>query len=107
MMDQKSVNGAALGGAVTPELVERMAELSRLELGEEEAGRTAAELERVLKYMDVLGRLDAPDAEAMARLFPAGNVLREDEAVPSTDRAELLAGAPCADGEAFLVPRTI
>ena len=100
-MDQRS------SGTVTPELVERLAELSRLELGEEEAGRTAAELERVLEYMEVLGRLDAPDGESMARLFPAGNALREDEAAPSLDRAELLACAPAADGEAFLAPRTI
>ena len=86
---------------VTPELVGHIAELSRLELGPEEARETAAELERVLGYMDILNRLDTEGVE------PMSNVLREDVAAPSQDRAELLAGAPAADGESFLVPRAV
>lgn len=92
---------------VTPELVEHIAELSRLELGPEEVRETAAELERVLGYMDVLNRMDTEGVEPMSHVFPVKNVLREDVVAPSQDRAELLAGAPAADGGAFLVPRAV
>lgn len=95
------------GGAVTPEQVSRAAELSRLELTPEEAQDAAAALDRLLRYMDVLSQMDLEGVEPMSRLFPVKNVLREDQAVPSMDRAELLAGAPASDGEAFLVPKAV
>ncbi|MEA4934055.1 MAG: Asp-tRNA(Asn)/Glu-tRNA(Gln) amidotransferase subunit GatC, partial [Lawsonibacter sp.] len=43
----------------------------------------------------------------MSHVFPVKNVMREDEVVPSFDRAELLKNAPNADEEAFLVPKTV
>ena len=89
-----------------PELVQHIADLSRLELGREEARAMAAELERVLTYMEVLDRLDTEGAGPEGR-FPVENVLREDKPSPSLDRDGLLAGAPASDGEAFLVPRTV
>lgn len=92
---------------ITPELVRHMAELSRLELGEEEARETAALMERVLGCMDVLDKLDTADVEPMSHVFPVKNVLREDEAAASQDRAELLAGSPASGREAFLVPKTV
>lgn len=92
---------------ITPELVRHMADLSRLELGEEEARETAALMEQVLNYMDVLNRLDTWEVEPMSHVFPVKNVLREDEVIPSQDRTELLAGSPAPDGEAFLVPKTV
>ena len=92
---------------ITPELVERIAGLSRLELEAGEKRDMTAELERIVAYMDVLNRLDTVGVEPMSHVFPVKNVLREDEMEPSQDRAELLARAPASDGEAFLVPRAV
>ena len=94
---------------VTPELVEHIADLSRLELGPEEVRGIAAELERVLGYMDVLNRLDTEGVEPMSHVFPVKNVLREDVVVPFPfqDWVGLLAGAPETDGETFLAPKTV
>lgn len=86
---------------ITPELVERIADLSRLELDPAEVRAAAAELERMLEHMAVLGQLDAEPASPVPQEW---NVLREDEPAPSLDRARLLAGAPASDGESFLVP---
>lgn len=91
---------------ITPELVRHIADLSQLELTPAEVGRTAAELGRILNYMDALNRLDAVDGEA-APVSPLKNVLREDVPAPSLDRAALLDGAPASDGEMFLVPRAV
>ena len=40
-------------------------------------------------------------------MFPVKNVFREDEVTLSQARAELLAGSPAPDGEAFLVPKAV
>ena len=92
---------------ITPELVGHIAELSRLELAAGEKRDMTAELERIVAYMDVLDKLDTTGVEPMSHVFPVKNVLREDEAAPSQDRAELLAGSPAPDREAFLVPKTV
>ena len=92
---------------ITPELVEHIAGLSRLELEVGEKRDMTAELERIVAYMDVLDKLDTTGVEPMSHVVPVKNVLREDEAAPSQDRAELLAGSPAPDREAFLVPKTV
>ena len=89
------------------ELVDYLAGLSRLEVQEGDRQAMTAELERIVTYMDVLNRLDTQGVEPMSHVFPVKNVLREDEVIPSQDRAELLAGSPAPDGEAFLVPKTV
>ena len=66
-----------------------------------------AELERIVSYMDVLDGLDTAGTEPLSHVFPLKNVLRPDETAPSADRAALLAGAPAADGESFLVPKAV
>ena len=92
---------------ITTELVDYISELSRLELEAGEKRDMTAELERIVAYMDVLNQLDPAGVEPMSHVFPVKNVLREDEVTPSQDRAELLAGSPAGDGEAFLVPKAV
>ena len=92
---------------ITTDMAAHIAALSRLKLSEEEAGRMAGELEQILSYMDVLDGLDTAGAEPLSHVFPLKNVLRPDETAPSADRAALLAGAPAADGESFLVPKAV
>ena len=92
---------------ITTELVDYISELSRLELEAGEKRDMTAELERIVAYMDVLNQLDTAGVEPMSHVFPVKNVLREDEVTPSQARAELLAGSPAGDGEAFLVPKAV
>ncbi len=86
---------------ITEELVDYVSELSRLKLPEGEKAAMAAELEKIVDYMDVLSGLDTTGVEPLSHVFPVKNVL------PSCDREALLAGAPASDGEAFLVPRAV
>lgn len=92
---------------ITTELVEYISELSRLELEAEEKQAMTAQLEQIVAYMDVLNQLDTTGVEPLSHVFPVKNVFREDEVVPSQERAELLAGAPAPDGESFLVPKAV
>lgn len=92
---------------ITEELVDYVSELSRLKLPEGEKAAMAAELEKIVDYMDVLSGLDTTGLEPLSHVFPVKNVLRADQVAPSCDREALLAGAPASDGEAFLVPRAV
>ena len=92
---------------ITTELVDYISELSRLEPDAGEKQAMTAQLEQIIAYMDVLNKLDTTGVEPMSHVFPVKNVLREDEVMPSQDRAELLAGVPAPDGEAFLVPKAV
>jgi len=92
---------------ITEEMVDYVSVLSRLKLPEEEKAPMAAELEKIVSYMDVLNALDTSDIEPMSHVFPLKNVLREDVVAPSFDRDALLKGSMGHDEDAFLVPKTV
>lgn len=92
---------------VTTETVDHISALARLRPAEGEKQQTAAELESILTYMELLHQLPADDAEPLCHTLPAKNVLREDTAAPSLPRAELLSNAPSSDGAFILVPQTV
>ena len=90
-----------------PQTAKKRRNPSRLSLPGGEKEEIARELERILDYMAVLDGLDTAGTEPLSHVFPLKNVLRPDETAPSADRAALLAGAPAADGESFLVPKAV
>ena len=92
---------------ITEARIDHLSDLARLSLPGGEKGRMAGELEQILSYMDVLDGLDTAGAEPLSHVFPLKNVLRPDETAPSAGRTALLAGAPAADGESFLVPKAV
>ena len=92
---------------ITDEMVDYVAELSRLAIAPEEKETLREELGSIVAYMDVLAELDTTGVPAMSHVFPVKNVFREDAVQPSYDRAALLANAPKTDGEGFLVPKTV
>ena len=89
---------------ITEARIDHLSDLARLSLPGGEKEEIARELERILDYM---AGLDTAGAEPLSHVFPLKNVLRPDETAPSADRASLLAGAPAADGESFLVPKAV
>ena len=92
---------------ITDEMVDYVAELSRLAIAPEEKETLREELGSIVAYMDVLAELDTTGVPAMSHVFPVKNVFREDVVQPSYDRTVLLANAPKTDGEGFLVPKTV
>ena len=92
---------------INDKLVSYVAELAHLKLDDDQRAQAAADLARMIGYVDQLSELDTDGVEPMSHVFPVKNVVREDEVAPSFDRAELLRNAPATDGEAFLVPRAV
>lgn len=92
---------------ITRELVEYVAELSRIKLDEQSAEKMEKELGAIVEYMDVLNKLDTDGVEPLSHVFNITNVMREDEVVESYDRADILKNAPEHTDETVVVPKTV
>ncbi|NLW11878.1 MAG: Asp-tRNA(Asn)/Glu-tRNA(Gln) amidotransferase subunit GatC [Clostridiaceae bacterium] len=87
--------------------VERVAELSRLKLDDEELERTAAQLERVLEYFTRLSAVDTDNIEPSDDPNDFAGHLREDAAAPGLEREQLI-GLTKHNKDGFLtVPRAV
>ena len=84
--------------------VEKVAELSRLKLDDEEKARFARDLAAVLDYMETLNELDVADVEPLAHPLPIQNAFREDKSAPSLPVDDALANAPKRSGDFYSVP---
>ena len=87
--------------------VERVSLLARLELTEAELTAMTEQLGQIIGYMDLLSELDTENVEPMAHAVELANVFRPDELRASYNRLEMLARAPHADGEFYLVPAVL
>ena len=91
--------------AITPEDIEHLARLSRLELTATDAAQVKENLNQILDHVSVIQGLNVDGLEAMARPHEATNQLDRDEPGPALDRATLLALAPASSGSFLAVPR--
>lgn len=92
---------------VTKELVEYVANLSRIRLDDEQTEKMKSELGAIVDYMDVLNQLDTDNIEPMSHVFSITNVMRDDEVKESYEREALLKNAPDHTDETFVVPKTV
>ncbi|MBO5908951.1 MAG: Asp-tRNA(Asn)/Glu-tRNA(Gln) amidotransferase subunit GatC [Clostridia bacterium] len=92
---------------ITKELVEYVANLSRIKLDDKQAEKMQLELASVIEYMEVLNKLETDDIEPLSHVFNITNVMREDIVKESFDRDELLKNAPEHTDETFVVPKTV
>ena len=83
--------------------LEYIAELSRLELPEEEKADMLEQMQKILDYMDLLNSVDTDATEPLIQFED----LREDEVKPSFDRDELMRNAKKKLDGAYQVPRTV
>ncbi len=89
------------------ETVRRMAELARLDIGEEEARKLGRQFKSILEHFQVLSQLSVEGVEPMVGATGAVNVLRDDVPVPSFPPDRMLAGAPARVGDFYRVPKTV
>ena len=92
---------------ITGELIDYVADLSRLQLTQEEKEKAETDLGSILTYIDKLNELDTTGVEPMSHAFPVKNVFRADEVAPSAQRDVLLQNAPVKQDGCFKVPKTV
>lgn len=87
--------------------VEKVSLLSRLALSADELDRLTEQLGVIVGYVEQLNELDTTGVEPMAHAVPTSDVFRPDELRESLPRNAMLANAPHADGEFYLVPAVL
>ena len=92
---------------ITSEQVDYVALLGRLDLTTEEKQKYQAQLDDILKYMDMLAEVPTDDVEPMAGPVELYTPLREDVVKDSLPIEEALTNAPAKVGTSFRVPKVI
>ena len=92
---------------VTRKDVQKVADLARLKLDEQEMEEMTSQLNDILDYFEKLKELDTQDVEPLSHVLPLKNVFREDEVEPSLTQEETLRNAPEKGRGHFKVPRVI
>ena len=86
------------------EQVLHVARLARLELSDDEVGRMATELSKVLDHIEKIGALELDDVPPTTHVVTVENVLRPDEPRPSLPHEVAMESAPATQDGGFLVP---
>jgi aspartyl-tRNA(Asn)/glutamyl-tRNA(Gln) amidotransferase subunit C len=84
-----------------------VAHLARLQLGEVEQARIAAQLQDILQYVAKLNELAIDEIDPMVQAVPLTNVLRRDEVRPAIDQALIFRNAPEQARELFITPKIV
>ena len=89
--------------ALSPEDVERIATLARLELTTEEKALYQEQLSAVLDYAERLNELELEDVAETASAVALKNVMRVDEVEPSIPTEDALFNATQKAADQFLI----
>jgi aspartyl-tRNA(Asn)/glutamyl-tRNA(Gln) amidotransferase subunit C len=74
--------------------VEKMVQLSRLELTDEEKEKFASQFSDILGYVEELSEIDDKNIEPIDQITDLSNVSREDKITNDCDREKMLSNAP-------------
>jgi aspartyl-tRNA(Asn)/glutamyl-tRNA(Gln) amidotransferase subunit C len=93
--------------SVTKNDVQKVAQLARLRLTEEEETRLVTDLNQMLAYVASLSELDTSNVQPTTHVLPLSNVFRPDEPTESLPQDLALANAPKSGHGHFRVPKVI
>lgn len=88
-------------------LIDRLAELSKLEFANDEKQEIKADLQKMLNFVDKLNEVDTTGIEPLIFVSREVNHYREDEPKHEITREEALKNAPKKDSDYFKVPKVI
>ena len=92
---------------ILKEEVEKVTDLARLSLSDEEKEKFSHQLSDILTHIDKLNNVQADEVDAGSRELDSHNVLREDAPRPPFFGDDLMANAPDKEQEYFRVPKII
>lgn len=92
---------------VDKETLEKVAHLARLSIKPEEKDQLLKDMGEILNWVEKLGEVDTEGVEPLTHMTQEVNVLRDDKAEKSIERAEALKNAPDQDGKFFKVPKVL
>ena len=87
--------------------VRRIAHLARIAVAEQEAPHLQGEINAILSFVEALGAVDVEGVEPMTSVIPMKLPMRADIVTDGQIEKLVLANAPLAEDDFFLVPKVI
>ena len=89
-------------------MMNRIENLSKLSLTEEERAKAMKEMDKILEYVSKLNEIDTDGVEPLVNVLPINNVLTEDEVVEEDEAVErTIVNGPVTKDNMFVVPKTV
>lgn len=92
---------------VNKEEILHIANLSSLELKDEEVKKYAKHLEQILEFANIVNNADTENLDITIGSNTANNVFRKDEVELFSDNQALLDNAPSKERNMFKIPKVI
>lgn len=92
---------------VNDQLIDKLANLARLQFNPEEKDAIKSDLQRMIQFVEKLNEVDTTGVEPLLHMSEQVNVLRDDVTGGSIPTAEGLKNAPVHDEQFFKVPKVI
>ena len=89
---------------LTPDEVEHIATLAKLQLTEQEKESFREQLSQILEFAALLQGVDTDGIPPTSSVLPTRSVLREDISRPGLSRGEIFSNAPDIKDDHFRVP---
>ena len=93
--------------AIDAATVRKVAKLARISEAEERLEPLANELNGIMAWIEQLGEVDTDGVEPMASAVDLKLPMREDAVTDGGDPARVLANAPLAKSNFFVVPKVV
>lgn len=93
--------------AIEQDEIEKVAELARIAIADQQIGEVTARIAEILNMVDQLQTLDTQGVEPMANPHDASQRLRADEVTEVNQREAFQAIAPAVENGLYLVPKVI
>ncbi len=87
--------------------VRRVAKLARIKVKEENLGRLAGELNSILHWIEQLNEVNVDGVEPMTSVVSVKMKKRKDIVTDGSSPHDVVANAPAAEDNYFLVPKVI
>ena len=93
--------------SISDKEVQKLAELSRLDLSREQRDGLSDDLGEILELAEKVDEVDTEGVEPTYHALPLTNIFRSDEERPSPDAGKVLDHAPDSADQFFVVPGVI
>ena len=92
---------------ISREEVSKVAQLAKLKLNDEQIDNHAAQIEKILDYINQLEKIDTNDVPCTTRAIEVVNNFRSDVKEKYENREDILNLAPSREDDFFKVPKII
>jgi aspartyl-tRNA(Asn)/glutamyl-tRNA(Gln) amidotransferase subunit C len=92
---------------IDDQLIEKLADLSKLSLNDKSKAKMKSDMEKMLVFIEKLNELDTADVDPLIYVNRREHVLRADVEKTTTTQEEALRNAPDKDSDYIKVPKVL